>query len=58
VGDPICNGTLLSRIQYQPDLRQFVDARKAARSEMSNEETERWVEAGAEVACHNKESKG
>ena len=57
LGDPICNGTLLSRIQYQPDLREFVDARKAARSEMSNEETQRWVEAGSEVARHNKESK-
>ena len=54
IGDPICNGTLLSRIQYQSDLREFVDARKAARSEMSSEETQRWVEAGSEVARHNK----
>jgi Nucleotidyl transferase of unknown function (DUF2204) len=54
VGEPVCNGTLLSRIQYQPDLQEFVDARKAARSEMSREETQRWVEAGAEVARHNK----
>jgi hypothetical protein len=54
VGEPVCNGTLLSRIQYQPDLREFVDARKAPRSETSSEETQRWVEAGSEVARHNK----
>lgn len=54
VGDPVCNGTLLSRIQYQLDLRVFSDARKAVRSEMSNEEIQRWVEAGSEVARYNK----
>src|SRR5260221_2814035 len=53
-GDPVCNGTLLSRIQYEFDLRQFADARKAVRSEMSNEEIQRWVEAGSEVARYNK----
>jgi Nucleotidyl transferase of unknown function (DUF2204) len=54
VGDPVCNGTLLSRIQYEFDLREFADARKAIRSEMSNEEIQRWVEAGSEVARYNK----
>lgn len=54
VGDPVCNGTLLSRIQYELDLRVFSDARKAVRSEMSNEEIQRWVEAGSEVARYNK----
>lgn len=54
VGAPVCNGTLLSRIQYQTDLREFVDARTAARSEMSSEETELWVAAGSEVVRHNK----
>jgi Nucleotidyl transferase of unknown function (DUF2204) len=53
-GDPVCNGTLLSRIQYEFDLRQFADARQAVRSEMSNEEIQRWVEAGSEVARYNK----
>ena len=54
VGNPVCNGTLLSRIQYEFDLLEFADARTAVRSEMSNEEIQRWVEAGSEVARHNK----
>ena len=53
-GEPICNGTLLSRIQYQSDLVEFIDARTAARSQVSDEEIQRWVEAGAEVARQNK----
>jgi hypothetical protein len=54
VGNPVCHGTLLSRIQYEFDLLEFADARTAVRSEMSNEEIQRWVEAGSEVARHNK----
>lgn len=53
-GDPICNGTLLSRIQYEFDLRQFADARTEIRSEMSDAEIRRWVEAGSEVARQRK----
>ena len=53
-GDPICNGTLLSRIQYEPDLQEFLDARTATRSEMDDEEIQRWVEAGSEVARRHK----
>jgi hypothetical protein len=48
--DPVCNGTLLSRIQYQSDLGDFLDARLIGRSAMSTEELEHWVEAGSELA--------
>ena len=54
LGYPVCNGTLLSRIQYEVDLREFADAREAVRSEMSNAEIQRWVEAGSEVARQHK----
>jgi hypothetical protein len=51
--DPVCNGTLLSRIQYQSDLADFLDARLIGRCTMSTEELRHWVEAGSEVArCH------
>jgi hypothetical protein len=48
--DPVCNGTLLSRIQYESDLRDFLDARLAGRSAMTAYELQRWVEAGSELA--------
>jgi hypothetical protein len=46
--DPVCNGTLLSRIQYQSDLHDFLDARLTGRSTMSTEELRHWIEAGSE----------
>ena len=52
--DPVCNGTLLSRIQYQSDLRDFLDARLTGRSTMSTEELRHWIEAGSELARRNK----
>jgi len=52
--DPVCNGTLLSRIQYQSDLRDFLDARLTGRSIMSTEELHHWVEAGSELARRHK----
>jgi hypothetical protein len=52
--DPVCNGTLLSRIQYQSDLGDFLDARLIGRSMMSTEELRRWIEAGSEVARRHK----
>jgi hypothetical protein len=48
--DPVCNGTLLSRIQYQSDLRDFLDARLTGRSSISTEELRHWVKAGSELA--------
>jgi Nucleotidyl transferase of unknown function (DUF2204) len=48
--DPVCNGTLLSRIQYQSDLNDFLDARLTGRSTISSEELRHWVEAGSELA--------
>jgi hypothetical protein len=52
--DPVCNGTLLSRIQYQADLRDFLDARLTGRSEVSTEELRHWIEAGSELARRHK----
>ena len=52
--DPVCNGTLLSRIQYESDLGDFLDARLTGRSEMSTEELQRWIEAGSELARRHK----
>ena len=52
--DPVCNGTLLSRIQYESDLKDFLDARLTGRSAMSTEELRRWIEAGSEVARRHK----
>jgi putative nucleotidyltransferase-like protein len=52
--DPICNGTLLSRIQYQSDLGDLLDARLTGRSTMSTEELQRWIEAGSELARRHK----
>jgi Nucleotidyl transferase of unknown function (DUF2204) len=52
--DPVCNGALLSRIQYEPDLCNFLDARLTGRSAMSTEELKRWVEAGSELARRHK----
>ena len=52
--DPVCNGTLLSRIQYQSDLNEFLDARLTCRSMMSTEELRRWIEAGSELARRHK----
>lgn len=52
--DPVCNGTLLSRIQYEPDLGDFLDARLTGRSAISTEELQRWVEAGSELARRHK----
>ena len=46
--DERCNGTLLSRIQYLSDVTTggLVDAREAARCQMSPAEIQRWTEAG------------
>ena len=52
--DPVCNVTLLSRIQYQADLADFLDARLTGRSTISSEELQRWVEAGSELARRHK----
>lgn len=54
--DKVCNGTLLSRIQYQPDLSAcgLLDARKAGRSHISPAELSRWVEAGLKLARRHK----
>jgi hypothetical protein len=52
--DPVCNGTLLSRIQYQSDLREFLDGRLTGRSEMTADELQRWVEAGSELTRRHK----
>lgn len=52
--DPVCNGTLLSRIQYQSDLRDFLDARLTGRSSISTEELRHWVKAGSELARRHK----
>ena len=52
--DPVCNGTLLSRIQYQSDLGEFLDARLIGRSALSSEELRHWVEAGSELARRHK----
>jgi hypothetical protein len=52
--DPICNGTLLSRIQYESDIGEFLDARLTGRSAMSTEELRRWTEAGSELARRHK----
>src|ERR1700741_5361437 len=52
--DPVCNGTLLSRIQYEADLRDFLDARLTGRSTMSTADLQRWIEAGSELARRHK----
>jgi hypothetical protein len=52
--DPVCNGTLLSRIQYQSDLGDFLDGRLTGRSAMTAEELQRWVESGSELARRHK----
>ncbi|MBV8214237.1 MAG: nucleotidyltransferase [Verrucomicrobia bacterium] len=52
--DPVCNGTLLSRIQYQSDLPDFLDGRLTGRSAMTADELQRWVEAGSELARRHK----
>ena len=52
--DPVCNGTLLSRIQYQSDLNDFLDARLTGRSALSTEELRHWIEAGSELARRHK----
>ena len=52
--DPVCNGTLLSRIQYDSDRRDFLDARLTGRSTISTEELRRWIEAGSELARRHK----
>jgi hypothetical protein len=52
--DPVCNGTLLSRIQYESDLPDFLDARLTGRSAMTADELQHWVEAGSELARRHK----
>jgi hypothetical protein len=44
---PICQGTLISREQYLPDLRDwgYQDARLMPHGTMTEEETERWTRA-------------
>jgi hypothetical protein len=46
-GHPVCNGTLLSRIQYQPDITAggLIDARATGRSKMRPGEIEQWTKA-------------
>jgi hypothetical protein len=44
---PICNGTLLSRIQYLPDITAggLIDARTTDRSKIKPAEIEEWTKA-------------
>jgi hypothetical protein len=44
---PICNGTLLSRIQYLPDITSggFIDARTTGRCRITPEEINEWTKA-------------
>ena len=46
-GTPICQGTLLSRAQYLPDVERwgFGDARTKERSSMTEKELEEWTNA-------------
>jgi hypothetical protein len=45
--DPICQGTILSREQFLPDLEQwgYIDARVFPRGHMTPEETAAWTDA-------------
>jgi len=47
---PICNGSLLSRLQYLIDVESwdYIDARVLPRGTMTSDEAERWTEAGIE----------
>lgn len=49
-GDPICNGTLLSRTQYRCDVtvRGLLDARRLGRSRISSIELDAWDNASPE----------
>jgi hypothetical protein len=44
---PICNGTLLSRIQYLPDITSggFIDARTTGRCRITPGEINEWTKA-------------
>jgi hypothetical protein len=48
-----CNGTLLSRVEYLSDVTSggLLDAREAARCQMTPAEIQRWTAAGLELAC-------
>jgi hypothetical protein len=45
--DPLCNGTLLSRIQYLPDITTggFIDGRATGRSNIKPAEIQEWTKA-------------
>lgn len=45
---PLCCGTFLSRTQYQPDIEElgYVDVRTIESGTMSDDDAERWSEAG------------
>jgi hypothetical protein len=48
VDDPVCRGTLLSRLQYLVDVEEwgYTDPRLQPRGPMSEEEVIRWTDAG------------
>ena len=54
---PVCQGTLLSRLQYDVDVRAggYADARLPPYGNMSVEEARRWTEAGAREAAEHVE---
>lgn len=49
----ICNGTLLSRVQYEPDLVDLQDAREKPRCGMTSDEVRHWVKVGLKLARHH-----
>jgi predicted nucleotidyltransferase len=50
LGDKVCNGTLLSRIQYESDLTDLSDAREQLRVRMTREEIQHWIKIGFNLA--------
>jgi hypothetical protein len=46
-GTPVCQGTLISRAQYLPDVERwgFADARTKSRKSMTEQEREEWTNA-------------
>ncbi len=47
-GHPICQGPLLSRMQYLPDIEEwgYADPRRRPEGTMSEEQIDRWTDAG------------
>jgi hypothetical protein len=46
-GEPVCQGTLLSRAQYLPDVTQwgYADGRVAPYGRMTSKDVEEWTRA-------------